>query len=245
MLRAPYRKALDARIAVKSSRGRLIGQGIAFRNRRKKGQKRSTYRSIVTGPNMTGINPQVYSKLKYTGTISRTSTSGADAFYVWSVNDIFDPDVTGTGTQPLGRDQWANFFNSYRVMGCKATITMKGGGVGVPILIAWGPNPGITGPASTDVACQTRGWRWKLVDPTNDKCRFSFYCRPWINIGISKSRYSDDDLFAAAIGSSPSQRTSCEVALRSADGSSTSTVILAVELVYYVRFFSPVVLAAS
>lgn len=35
---------------------------------------------------------------------------------VFRGNSIFDPDLTGTGTQPLGRDQWHNFYNRYRVI---------------------------------------------------------------------------------------------------------------------------------
>jgi hypothetical protein len=49
---------------------------------------------------------------------SGTITSGASAAgtYVFSANGIFDPDITGSGGQPMGFDQMMTFFNHYTVL---------------------------------------------------------------------------------------------------------------------------------
>ena len=48
--------------------------------------------------------------------------------YVFRANSIFDPDRTGTGHQPLGRDEWSNFYNHVTVLGSriKATFVPRG-----------------------------------------------------------------------------------------------------------------------
>jgi len=48
---------------------------------------------------------------------SGTITSGASTAnsYVFSANGLFDPDVTGTGGQPMSFDQMMTFFNHYTV----------------------------------------------------------------------------------------------------------------------------------
>lgn len=43
--------------------------------------------------------------------------------YRFRANSIFDPNYTGTGHQPMGRDQWAELYQRYIVVGSKATVT--------------------------------------------------------------------------------------------------------------------------
>jgi hypothetical protein len=44
-----------------------------------------------------------------------TGTATANA-YVFSANGIFDPDISGTGGQPMGFDQMMQFYNHYTVI---------------------------------------------------------------------------------------------------------------------------------
>jgi len=50
-----------------------------------------------------------------------TGTATANA-YVFSANGLFDPDVTGTGGQPMGFDQMMAFYNHYTVLKSKITV---------------------------------------------------------------------------------------------------------------------------
>lgn len=43
--------------------------------------------------------------------------------YRFRANSIFDPNYTGTGHQPMGRDQWAELYQRYIVVGSKATVS--------------------------------------------------------------------------------------------------------------------------
>lgn len=62
---------------------------------------------------------------------------GASTAFVanlFSANSIFDPDATGAGHQPMGHDQWANFYQGYCVLGSKISIIGLNATSSVPII---------------------------------------------------------------------------------------------------------------
>jgi len=69
------------------------------------------------------------------------TTAGA---YVYSANGLFDPNVTGTGHQPMGFDQLMPMYDHYTVMGAKITVNWdNASGVGIfgAIQISDSPTP--------------------------------------------------------------------------------------------------------
>jgi len=71
-------------------------------------------------------------KLRYSTNVSLSITSGVTASWVFSTNNLFDPDVTGTGHQPMGFDQLMLSYNHYCVTYCKMFATFKNGGSSTP-----------------------------------------------------------------------------------------------------------------
>lgn len=54
--------------------------------------------------------------LRYVETITLdNSTATSIQQHIFSANSMFDPDVTSTGHQPYGFDQWSTVYNMYRV----------------------------------------------------------------------------------------------------------------------------------
>lgn len=65
-------------------------------------------------------------RLRYSTTFALTTTSGAiTSTQVFRANDLFDPDFTGTGHQPMGFDQLMSFYNHFCVLSAKITIVAK------------------------------------------------------------------------------------------------------------------------
>lgn len=60
---------------------------------------------------------------KYQGSVGLVGTSGVFAAHSFSCNSLYDPDATGTGHQPLYRDQMQNLYNHYVVIGSRAQIS--------------------------------------------------------------------------------------------------------------------------
>lgn len=80
--------------------------------RRPKGVVR--YDSII--PATLPCRPGQRVKFNYVTAVDLTlSSAGAVEGHFFSANSPHDPDVTGVGHQPLGWDQWANFYNHYLV----------------------------------------------------------------------------------------------------------------------------------
>lgn len=55
------------------------------------------------------------------------SMAGGSAQQVWAANSIYDPDVTGTGHQPLLRDLWASQYDYYAVLAARYKFTFYNG----------------------------------------------------------------------------------------------------------------------
>lgn len=75
--------------------------------------------------------PHVYNnnytvRLTYADTFRHDiiNSSAGGVTQVFRTNSIFDPDFTGTGHQPLGRDLWASMYDYYAVLSTSYTIRM-------------------------------------------------------------------------------------------------------------------------
>lgn len=67
---------------------------------------------------------EVIVKLPYADVVAdiRSYEPGVSALYQYKANSIYDPDLTGSGHQPLGRDTWAAIYDYYKVLETRFTI---------------------------------------------------------------------------------------------------------------------------
>lgn len=73
---------------------------------------------------------RVQKKLPYfEQAISLTGTAGVISQYVFSANGVYDPNVSGTGHQPLGFDTMMQYYEQYTVVSSRITVTGAGNGV--------------------------------------------------------------------------------------------------------------------
>jgi len=59
---------------------------------------------------------RTYKALRYSTSCLLTVTNGIPGGYVFRANDLFDPDFTGTGHQPMGFDQMMISYNHFTVV---------------------------------------------------------------------------------------------------------------------------------
>lgn len=60
--------------------------------------------------------------MRYIDWFDMNASTTTGAVQTFRANSLFDPDATGTGHQPYGRDTWATMFNHYTVINSKIQI---------------------------------------------------------------------------------------------------------------------------
>lgn len=94
---------------------------LAARSKTKKNVPRN-YTSVNLG---LGFPKRVVSTLKYVGFRDLESTLGVVGTYRLSCNGLFDPDITGTGHQPMYFDNLTAIYDHYTVIGSKLTLKVS------------------------------------------------------------------------------------------------------------------------
>lgn len=67
-------------------------------------------------------------RLQYFQRVALTGTASAVTAYVFSANGPYDPDITGTGLQPVGFDQLMVFYNHYTVINSRIRVVFQNTG---------------------------------------------------------------------------------------------------------------------
>lgn len=94
-----------------------------YTRKKRKTKKKTNYGKSFVMKVPSGMPLQRRAYLRYSQGIALSSTLGALGHNIFRANGIYDPDSSGIGTQPLGRDQWAALFNHSCVVRCKITMT--------------------------------------------------------------------------------------------------------------------------
>lgn len=76
--------------------------------------------------------PRVSKWLRYSTTFALTATSGVPTTYVLRANDLFDPDFTSTGHQPMGFDQMMVYYNHFCVTAARLRVIARNAGSTAP-----------------------------------------------------------------------------------------------------------------
>lgn len=79
----------------------------------------TTRSNVINGP----LAMRQIVKMRYSEDINLTASTALQN-YDFRANSIYDPNLTGTGHQPLGHDQWNTFYDHYVVLGAKISVKM-------------------------------------------------------------------------------------------------------------------------
>jgi len=81
--------------------------------------------AAVSVTSMPLFPPTVVKRLRYSMEGSVTATSGVPGGYVFRANDLFDPDYTSTGHQPMGFDQMMLSYSHFCVLKAKIRVIFQ------------------------------------------------------------------------------------------------------------------------
>lgn len=81
------------------------------------------YRPVVVNSGKQSFPKQLRNTVTYAETVNIGLTTGAYGQYIFSCNGLYDPNITGTGHQPLYFDQLSGIYNHYTVLNSRISVT--------------------------------------------------------------------------------------------------------------------------
>lgn len=217
-----------------TARRRLFTGGLAKRPRYANLQRQTVV--VGRGP----VAQKTIVSLKYT---SVWTFDGITFDKRFNLNSIFAPEYSG-GTQPLGRDQYATFYNRYRVLKCRVKILAHAASGGQKIVCIPDNSPAAFADMSIALQQRDASVHQFMSIPGQTVIKRTFY--PHRITGVSKKDYGDDR-FQAVMTASPTEQILLHVCQATVDNvaSAANAVLFTIELHYSVELFDPLPLAGS
>jgi len=184
-------------------------------------------------------------KLSYYQIISLPNTTITDS--VFSLNCLYDPDISGGGHQPRGFDQWASFYSRYRVLSVEALVSggpNQDSTYNMPVNIGLVPSVTTSRFVAGDIPFEMPRAFYKtttnMAAPVTLRGRYY----PWQILGVTKERYMADDGYASLTNACPTQ--TCGLHVYTDPLLSTSALqSISVKLTYTVVFDQRVTIGSS
>ncbi len=214
----------------------LIRAGPARRLRRRRGirtrivSKRQGFQGSRWNPKMSGMPDRLFVKMRYATSLV-LQPGAASASHVYRGNSVNDPDFTGVGHQPMGLDQYANFWDRTYVTSCSMNVfctSSTSKAVRVTIL----PQNISTVSADQNSLAERPRSRTGLIS-NSDGVLHLFTSNT--TKAITGERYTDD--MTALIGANVNVPWFYIISAHAVDQSSASVVDISVELLYTTQFF--------
>lgn len=209
-----------------------------YRKKRYNRRKRANA-STMTVRRPTIVADRTFVRLRY-NEIATLSSATYDGSYAFSGNGIYDPNISSTGTQPTGYDQWSNFYSQYRVRGSKIKIKVANISGTSSVIIGVVPCIDYVNTASGGINEVIRDPRCKYTMLSSGGQTLGFVS----NYNTTKKTYGENDLsdtlYVGASGNSGSNPTNqwywC-IDAANVSGSGSISLQMHVEITYYVEFF--------
>jgi len=186
---------------------------------------------------------RLYVRLTYFEKLSWTQVSGTLGDNVFRGNSCFDPDLTGTGGQPSGFDQWSAFYASYTVLGSKIEVSCSvNGGTGGPNTNRFGVTPtnfsSIFGASSQE---QVEEQPYTVAKNANmgavgiGNGKITQYMSSAKMVGVVRSAVQNEDAFSALVTANPANQWFWHVWNYVPSGD-TQSLFQEIKLTYFVVF---------
>lgn len=221
-----------------AKRKRALSQG------KKKKRSKSSYRAPVV-KRAVGVTQRVgfgnlqVVKMRYADKfLFPTTTLGATAYQTIAINDVFDPDRTNIGHQPMIHDQVAGIFENYTVTQLKYKISFVNSSIDNTIIVGYYVNDRIDTAVNVTSAIEQGMCEWKHVSVKTGEAIASY--EGTIDIpkvmGYSYGEYVANSKFETDFGNSPTDPAFMHIFYCDAASTSVSTApVLFFDLEFIVR----------
>lgn len=191
-----------------------------------------------------GVSDHQRVNLKYTMMTALTNVVTTGAFsYLFRANSVFDPDLTGTGGQPVNFDDYAGLYSYYRVWGSSIKVHIMPTTSGTePTMWAVGPAHSTTAVSSAnmmDFCAQpyVKSYLSAIYRTGAPDSVLSMSMSTAKYLGLSDSEFKGRDDCASLVSTNPTLAWFWKIGCINIDVAVTAEVAVCVELVYDVEFF--------
>lgn len=182
--------------------------------------------------------------------ISATSTSGVLASYVYSANGLYDPNITGTGHQPMGFDQMMLFYEQYTVISSTISVTAASGTTGSTSKVALYLSPDATSLTSFSRVIENGLAKICILDPpiygttAHNKMDLNCDCVKYFGHKDADALVANPQM-AGDVSNNPGEQVYYIIAQQEFTESGNNTVVYLVSIAFDVIFWEPKKLTAS
>lgn len=186
-------------------------------------------------------------KMTYSSSFDLDDTLAGYKEHVFRLNGLHDPDVTGTGHQPLGYDQWSAIYKAYFVYAAKFEAWFGGDeSATVPFSCGMAISQAATLIGSMDTIIEMPGSQWGKVGLSSAGAAPLHLTIPFTKIadvGGRKAINMEKD-WGANFYTDPVEEVLVHLAAETTD-SNNLAVDVRVRITYYCWVYDPLDLAAS
>jgi len=149
------------------------------------------------------IPQRFITKLKYAATVLTDATGN----YIFNLNSLFDPELTGVGHQPYGYDQLAGLYNRYRVIACGWRIQVPKTDTAIQFGVIPGNSLAVAGVTPATFSLLKESPRAKYVSQMPGGNAITLSGKAYLPsiVGRNKSEYMADDRYQAVVTGDPAE----------------------------------------
>lgn len=192
-----------------------------------------------------GVPPLRRTSQLYCDVLGMTSTTGILQRYVFHANGIYDPDITGGGHQPMGRDNMALLYNHYVVESSSIEVEwLSATDASAPSTVGVHLSPDSVASYSTTSAYEEANkGQFKLIADMNKSIttRSRYNAKSFFNISDIKDNY---DRLGATTGANPGEGAYYHLMVQTA-AAGTEGVYFRVKIRYNVVWSEPLDITQS
>lgn len=197
----------------------------------------------------TNFPDQLYVKFKFRQQNHLVDTLSRIGTQTYSMNSLFDPDVTGVGAQPLGYDQWSQFYTNYQVLGCKITIQGLSNSGSLRQCVVLYPSTNSSPITTIPTTHEQRYSKYKYI-PSITSGQLA-YVSNYMSIKKIEGRVTSDLEYTGTMGNigfgaSPVKQFFWQIFAYQLDPALTQiNIFVTAQITYYAKLFNPIALGPS
>lgn len=172
---------------------------------------------------------------------------GIIACYTYSLNGLYDPNITGAGHQPMGFDQIMLMYNNFTVIGAKARITFRTTDSSTGVDVGCHISTTSTAPNNLDELIENGRCKWKLLgyQGGNGPTIAHMNAKASIKKYFQMKNIMDEDDLKGTVLTNPNKQLYLHIFARQPNNVDSQPVYAQVLLEYVSIFTRPIMLNQS